>query len=392
MKTGRKEYRATKTQNLAVRSGPEGDVYYGRVKLAGRGTVRKSLGRNYEDAVPALRKWLAEVTATAPAPTVAGTWGFFEDKYLTQTDNDITLAQRSRDYREECCKRIAKVWGRVFYEDIRERQIASITDEDCESWARCMAVYHVTTRNNTVATAKHIFELAVKLGAIRKSPAAGLRRAGKIIRVQGSIVGEQGERLTEMEREALRNRDREQVRWYPTPEELTKIYDKMRSYQFGPCQAAAEFAELLSLTGCRLSEANRLTWADVDWEKRELRIDGAKDSASSDASPIRYLPFTTQLEQFLKRLHKPDSKPGDSIARVRECRGTLQRACVDLGFRKMDHHDLRHTFASRAVGLGIPIPTVAAWLGHKDGGALLLRTYAHHQPGVGKEWAKVMDK
>jgi len=27
--------------------------------------------------------------------------------------------------------------------------------------------------------------------------------------------------------------------------------------------------------------------------------------------------------------------------------------------------------------LGAPVPTVARWLGHQDGGALLLKTYSH---------------
>ena len=41
--------------------------------------------------------------------------------------------------------------------------------------------------------------------------------------------------------------------------------------------------------------------------------------------------------------------------------------------------DLRHWFASHCIGKGIDVVTVAAWLGHKDGGKTLLATYAHHQ-------------
>jgi integrase len=39
-------------------------------------------------------------------------------------------------------------------------------------------------------------------------------------------------------------------------------------------------------------------------------------------------------------------------------------------------HDLRHWFGTQAISKGIDVPTVARWLGHKDG-ALLMKTYSH---------------
>jgi integrase len=43
------------------------------------------------------------------------------------------------------------------------------------------------------------------------------------------------------------------------------------------------------------------------------------------------------------------------------------------------HHDMRRYFTTRCMEQGVPIRTLAGWLRHKDGGALLLRTYAAHQ-------------
>jgi integrase len=34
-------------------------------------------------------------------------------------------------------------------------------------------------------------------------------------------------------------------------------------------------------------------------------------------------------------------------------------------------------FATRAIESGVDVPTVARWLGHRDGGTLLMRTYSH---------------
>lgn len=40
-------------------------------------------------------------------------------------------------------------------------------------------------------------------------------------------------------------------------------------------------------------------------------------------------------------------------------------------------HDLRHFFCSACVMAGIDFMTIAAWLGHKDGGILVGKVYGH---------------
>jgi integrase len=44
---------------------------------------------------------------------------------------------------------------------------------------------------------------------------------------------------------------------------------------------------------------------------------------------------------------------------------------------RITHHDLRHLFATHCIESGVDIPTVSRWLGHKDGGALAMKTYGH---------------
>jgi hypothetical protein len=64
--------------------------------------------------------------------------------------------------------------------------------------------------------------------------------------------------------------------------------------------------------------------------------------------------------------------------------------CAKTGVYKIGHHDLRHLFTTRAIEAQIPIPTVARWLGHKDGGALLMRTYSHLLDAHSKAMAQRM--
>jgi integrase len=52
----------------------------------------------------------------------------------------------------------------------------------------------------------------------------------------------------------------------------------------------------------------------------------------------------------------------------------LVRGCAEIGVPNISHHDLRHLIASVALESKVDVPTAAKWLGHRDGGALLLRT------------------
>jgi hypothetical protein len=65
------------------------------------------------------------------------------------------------------------------------------------------------------------------------------------------------------------------------------------------------------------------------------------------------------------------------VMRVHECQGAINSACKSLGIARFTHHDLRHLFATRCIESGVDIPTVSRWLGHKDGGALAMKTYGH---------------
>lgn len=53
-------------------------------------------------------------------------------------------------------------------------------------------------------------------------------------------------------------------------------------------------------------------------------------------------------------------------------------------------HTLRHHTASVLIAEGVPVTTVAKFLGHGDGGALLLRTYAHLLPDADEVTARAL--
>ncbi|MFM9032299.1 MAG: tyrosine-type recombinase/integrase, partial [Opitutaceae bacterium] len=67
----------------------------------------------------------------------------------------------------------------------------------------------------------------------------------------------------------------------------------------------------------------------------------------------------------------------DRVLLVGEAQKALDRACREVGAERLTHHDLRDVFATLCLEKGVDVPTVARWLGHADGGALLMKTYAH---------------
>jgi integrase len=67
----------------------------------------------------------------------------------------------------------------------------------------------------------------------------------------------------------------------------------------------------------------------------------------------------------------------EKVFRVRESQKAIDHACRKLGLRRITHHDLRHLFATTCIESGTDIRTLASWLGHRDGGALALKTYGH---------------
>jgi len=150
---------------------------------------------------------------------------------------------------------------------------------------------------------------------------------------------------------------------------------------------AAELCRLLAFTGCRLKEAASLRWQDIDCPKGFLKVRGTKTDSADREVPI--IPAARDLLVKMRTRReeraeiavdgKPHVDPASSVLIVREAQKSLTRACAKLGVERLTHHDLRDAFATTAIESGVDVPTVAAWLGHADGGALLMRVYQHHR-------------
>ena len=116
------------------------------------------------------------------------------------------------------------------------------------------------------------------------------------------------------------------------------------------------------LTGGRLSEIQKLPWEYVDLETGELRLPDSKTGGRA----VSLAPSAVRLLAALPR--DPDNpwviagrKPG---AHLTDLQHPWRRIRARAGLDDVRIHDLRHSFASRALALGEGLPMIGKLLGH----------------------------
>ena len=130
----------------------------------------------------------------------------------------------------------------------------------------------------------------------------------------------------------------------------------------GASACAVAAIRLLMLTGCRKSEVLGLRWEDVALGESELRLADSKTGARVVSLP----PAAAGLLAALPRLPGnpwvfPGRKPGARLSGLDHVwRKVLARAELD----DVRIHDLRHSYASRALALGEGLSVIAKLLGH----------------------------
>ncbi len=149
-------------------------------------------------------------------------------------------------------------------------------------------------------------------------------------------------------------------------------------------QEFTDYILLLAYSGARMSEALRLKWSDVDWEQRQLTI-GADGLAKNRTA--RVVDFNLKLENHLQAMQArrapdtewlfPSPQRGNQDLPAKTFRETLLLARKAANLPTFGFHDCRHHFISMCVMSGIDYMTIAAWVGHRDGGVLIGKVYGH---------------
>ncbi len=147
-------------------------------------------------------------------------------------------------------------------------------------------------------------------------------------------------------------------------------------------------------TGLRIGELLALTWEDIDfqsgtvavtkscydnWEKgKYIKVIDTTKTESSE----RVIPLPKRIIVYLKALRKlTNSKyivsgKTEYGAQVRSYQRTFERLLKRLNIKHRGFHALRHTFATRALEVGVDVKTLSEILGHQDP-SITLRRYTH---------------
>ena len=137
-----------------------------------------------------------------------------------------------------------------------------------------------------------------------------------------------------------------------TAEELYRLgraLDAAPAERLASTHAAAAI-RLLVLTGCRRNEVLGLRWEDLDFEAGEMRLADSKTGARVVPLPPAAVRVLTGLSQVPGNPWVfPGRKKGDRQHNIND---SWDRVRERAGLDGVRLHDLRHSFASRALALG----------------------------------------
>ncbi len=155
--------------------------------------------------------------------------------------------------------------------------------------------------------------------------------------------------------------------------EIRRLHDELdRCVVERPSRAAqTDIIRLLSYTGCRLGEIRLLKWQEVEADALHL--------VDSKTGP-RKVYLNCKARKIIERQPRTDSafvfpSPHDPTQPTSRTLWVWYLVRKRAGLEDVRLHDLRHNYASHAVLQGVPLPTVARLLGHRQV-SMTLR-YAH---------------
>jgi integrase len=341
-------WEATSVQNL-IRYRPAA-TYFARFRVNGK-RVWKSLETTVfsvaKQRLPeTMREHRAKLESVAAVTIGRMTVGDAARIHLEKVRANVSLKPRSKDYRQGLIDFINRSWPALFGMDVRK-----VSERDCQEWlVRFQKLYAPSVVNNAIGTLRAVFAEAVDRGARFGNPAANLSR----MRIRAKRLE------------------------LPSREEFLRFVEEIRTAGARQSKDCANLVRFLAYSGLRIGDAKFVTWADANFARHQLHVRGDPVTATKNGE-TRYVPMIPELEQMLieARKERANEPLSASVMRVFECQNSMTHAAAKIGMKRITHHDLRHLFATICIESGVDFPTVSRWLGHKDGGALCMKTYGH---------------
>ncbi len=357
-------------------------VTVGRDPLTGRrAQVTKRGFRTAAEAARARRELLDQVARRQLRPVQrATTVNDLLDLYLDGIDADGHLAAKTRfDYRVSADKYVRPYLG--------PRRLGDLTGELIVAWQR-----HLAEKGGTKA-GKPLAPNTVRLA---RAPLAG---ALKLAADKGMVA------FNPMTL-APRPKPARSVPRHWSPEQARHFLALMEGDRSWPIWA------FLLGCGLRIGELVWLRWANVDWERRGVRVvefasalghqlvpstGKSRDAVRTvdlDDGLVDVLRRRQHLQSFERAGADPDAgyvftHPDGNAYHPQYLSKLLARRSQELGLPRLTAHGLRHTSATLMLANGVPPKVAAERLGHADP-TLFTNLYSHVTPTMQREAARLI--
>jgi len=273
------------------------------------------------------------------------TVGQLSEVYLQGVDDNTKNKASSKEYRHNTVKRLFKI-----FPGLHDMRPAQVTEADLQSRFAKAGPYSAGALNGTIDSTRAIFKLALDRGLITKNPAVGLSKP-TVLRKKMTL---------------------------PSTEQFKALVETIRSSDSSSAQGQGDLIEFLAYSGCRIDEAQKITWDDIDFAKGRIYVAPGKNDHFRYVPMIPAMVDLLQRIQSMPRISRCTAREGDNyVLAVREVYHELPLACDKAGCPRISHHDLRHLFATKCIESAVDIPTTSRFLGHLDGGVLAMRVYGH---------------
>jgi integrase len=343
-----KDWQKTAYSNL-IRYIPSG-TYYARLRVKGK-LIRRSLKT---DVLSVAKLWLTdfekqERQGAETRDSVSAGRMKIPDAIVIHKNRvagDGSLKPRTKEYHDQRIKALIKSWPALTTKEIR-----AITKTDCLDWAAKFGNKRSATAfNHTISILRKLFEIGIEMGARYDNPARFIKR------------------VTERPKQLV----------LPEVKQFEKFVTEIEKGGGRDSRNCADLVRFLAFGGFRKNEAANITWADCDFEKKEITVRGDPETGTKNWT-VRRVPMIPDMITHLQSLQnaRKDEPLSQPVMQVRECQKSMNRAAKAVEMTRITHHDLRHLFATLCIESGVDIPTVSRWLGHKDGGALAMKVYGH---------------
>lgn len=337
----------------------ENGHYYMRAMVEGKAILKllrtrdktKAPVKNFALAKRILLEELEEIGAVST--TVEDTWEKVCSEYLKEYCNRPELSEETKK---------AKGYEMSFAsEAFRGKNIDKITALDISKWwARFCEEKRQDGKDRAARTKNAVLESL--LNVLKYAESSGL--------------------ISHAPRPVIKHIHRPKTIKHLSPlEEFRAVVDEMRvGYKRAVrpksddyfCHSA-DMIEFIAYSGCRHEEARRLMREDI--QAHGVIIHGVKRGDD------RFIEFNRGLKEVCTRLIRfhAEGNRGEKepVFQIHSPRKAFERATRAVGAPHCTMHGLRHFFITSCMEAGIVPAVIAKWVGHKDGGVLIAKTYTH---------------